>query len=485
MPTLRSTDPAVSLRLEKGDMIIVRAPPGSTARATSVSGETFSVTVTGATRHFGPYQNAINLWLLCASGAISFEAQDSAEPDDYLITENELVLNQRNIVFRQAQMLSEPLIVASLGGAGLVNAGTHAYRYALRFADGSTSELSQASNTVTAAPSVVNLIVPLANDSAVVARDIYRSKAGEGNTLAYFLGSIENNSTTGFTDNVADASLGAFGRHSAWQSVNFLIDTVGNGSRQRVLSIDATTIAIGYLCAPSPGYNTTAIGVMALASQNQVGNANTALGNLALNANTLGSGNTGLGYAAQQSNTIGNLNVAVGLRALAAAGSVSGCTVIGANAGDASWAAFSNFNTVVGQGAAAVALTGTNNVFIGVTAATGALQALSATNSIAIGKLAATPRSNMAVIGDNLVVETQLRGSVRISLNDTSLSAPNSLACLDASNHTAKGLLLPQVTTATRDGTMAAAAPGTLIYNTTTGKLNVKGASAWEAVTSA
>lgn len=49
---------------------------------------------------------------------------------------------------------------------------------------------------------------------------------------------------------------------------------------------------------------------------------------------------------------------------------------------------------------------------------------------------------------------------------------------------TTKGLLLPRMTTTQRDA-IGSPPSGLLIYNSTTGKLNVRGASAWEAVTSA
>lgn len=60
---------------------------------------------------------------------------------------------------------------------------------------------------------------------------------------------------------------------------------------------------------------------------------------------------------------------------------------------------------------------------------------------------------------------------------------PDAAALLDVSS-TTKGFLPPRLTTAQRDA-ITAPPSGLVIYNTTTGKLNVRGASAWEAVTSA
>ena len=61
-----------------------------------------------------------------------------------------------------------------------------------------------------------------------------------------------------------------------------------------------------------------------------------------------------------------------------------------------------------------------------------------------------------------------------------STSAPSAVAAIEVSS-TTKGVLLPRMTTAERDAISAVA--GLLIYNTTTGKLNIY-TTAWEAVTS-
>lgn len=62
-----------------------------------------------------------------------------------------------------------------------------------------------------------------------------------------------------------------------------------------------------------------------------------------------------------------------------------------------------------------------------------------------------------------------------------STSAPSAVAAIEVSS-TTKGVLLPRMTTTERDAISAVA--GLLIYNTTTGKLNIY-TTAWEAVTSA
>jgi hypothetical protein len=61
--------------------------------------------------------------------------------------------------------------------------------------------------------------------------------------------------------------------------------------------------------------------------------------------------------------------------------------------------------------------------------------------------------------------------------------APAATAALDVQS-TTKGLLVPRMTSTQRDA-IVSPAEGLIIYNTTTHKLNVRAASAWEAVTSA
>ena len=62
-------------------------------------------------------------------------------------------------------------------------------------------------------------------------------------------------------------------------------------------------------------------------------------------------------------------------------------------------------------------------------------------------------------------------------------NAPNANALLDITS-TTKAFMPPRMTTTQRDA-IAAPTSGMVVYNSTTGKLNVRGAAGWEAVTSA
>src|ERR1051326_377977 len=96
-------------------------------------------------------------------------------------------------------------------GAGSVDNGAHSYKVTFVTATGET-DAGTASAQVTVADKTVNgkialSAIPIGN-SNVTSRKIYRTVAGD--TGSYLLvGTISDNTTTTFTDNIADSSLGA------------------------------------------------------------------------------------------------------------------------------------------------------------------------------------------------------------------------------------------------------------------------------------
>lgn len=105
-------------------------------------------------------------------------------------------------------IVDDSTLTATVGGAGNVDEGDHAYRVSYISVTGIESNLGLSSNTITAASggSQVSLTgIPVSPDSQVVARRIYRSQGGDATFR--FLTTIEDNTTTTFTDNTADASL--------------------------------------------------------------------------------------------------------------------------------------------------------------------------------------------------------------------------------------------------------------------------------------
>lgn len=102
------------------------------------------------------------------------------------------------------------ITVALSTGAGNVNAGAHRYLATFVTADGETQG-GDVSAAVTVIDAAVNGKVSLSGiplgGSFVTARKIYRTAAGGSNYM--LLATISDNTTTTYTDNIADASLGA------------------------------------------------------------------------------------------------------------------------------------------------------------------------------------------------------------------------------------------------------------------------------------
>lgn len=104
---------------------------------------------------------------------------------------------------------SAPTVALGVG-AGNVDDGVHRYGVVFVTADG-TTQLGAIADPVTVADKTVNGIVQLTaiplGGAFVTSRRIYRTAAG-GDTY-YLLATIADNTTTTYTDNTADGSLGA------------------------------------------------------------------------------------------------------------------------------------------------------------------------------------------------------------------------------------------------------------------------------------
>jgi hypothetical protein len=126
---------------------------------------------------------------------------------------------------------------------------------------------------------------------------------------------------------------------------------------------------------------------------------NTALGASALNANTTGGTNTAVGFAALESNTTGSSNSAVGFASLFSNTTGGSNSAVGVSAG-----------RYIANGTTSNAITN-NSVYLG--ADTKAL-ASNQTNQIVIGYNAIGIGSNTAVLGNDDIVTTALKGDVGI-----------------------------------------------------------------------
>lgn len=177
--------------------------------------------------------------------------------------------------------------------------------------------------------------------------------------------------------------------------------------------------------------------------------------------------NIGIGTNALNGLTQGDQNIAIGANALLAINTGGYNTAIGVNSLMST--TNSSYTTAVGRSAGTDAV-GTYNTFIGNGTKMGAVSSIS--NSTAIGNEAEVSASNSIQLGNGSVTQVTTYGSVGIGT-----TSPNTNAALDIVS-TSKGLLLPRLTTAQRDGISGAPA-GLLIFNTTDGKVQAYTGSAW------
>lgn len=166
---------------------------------------------------------------------------------------------------------------------------------------------------------------------------------------------------------------------------------------------------------------------------------------------------------------LGDDCIAIGTRALIG-GSGFGTVAIGRSTGSAAGAG--EMCTYVGYLAGSDS-TGNHNTVIGGNATTGS----SVVNSIAIGFAANAQADNECVIGSNQLERIRPQGGICDlgSMNDpfNSLYLQGGVTMMS----TAHAFTPPQLTTAERD--LLAAAPGNLVYNTTTGAMNIHNGTGW------
>lgn len=200
----------------------------------------------------------------------------------------------------------------------------------------------------------VNLTnIPISPDPSVTARKIYRTVAGENEpALAKYVATINDNTTTTYGDNLADAGLGA--------GAPFFNSTGGGITINGEIVFDISTFGtrIGNGADPlGTGYANTACGANTL-RLNTTGYRNTAYGVDALEHNTTGVNNTAMGVHALGDNVTGLGNTAVGLNALAHS-TTSNNTAVGADAG--AFTTTGAENTFFGSGAGLLNTTGNHN----------------------------------------------------------------------------------------------------------------------------
>ena len=313
--------------------------------------------------------------------------------------------NLKNGHIRLDQVAAPSAATAAVGAAGVLT-GNYYYRITFVTALGET-ETGTASAVVAPSSQQVNLsAIPISADSAVTSRKIYRTTAGGSTILMKLVATIADNTTTTYSDNIADGSLGV-----SESRVNTTGGVIYNGTtRAGIIDDSATAIGLNALRV-NAGYENSAVGRNSLYS-NTTGTYNSAVGASALLSNTTGYYNSAIGRSSLYSNTTGNYNSAVGAGALLS-------NTIG------------NYNSAVGRDALYSNTTGDYNSFFGYKAGYHANQKIDAVNSMGLGANTYTTASNQIVIGNTAITETLLKRAGTAKANADILTLENTGNAVD------------------------------------------------------
>jgi trimeric autotransporter adhesin len=272
------------------------------------------------------------------------------------------------------------------------------------------------------------------------------------------------------TDNVA-LGFQAMQGVSATQLTGGYNTAVGQNALYAIQGAAADNAALGEAALEynSTGSFNTAIGQGALAgvaATPLTGNDNTALGEAALNIiQGAAQQNTAVGAIALEFNSTGDYNTAVGLAAMqgvaatpltgsynTALGEAALTVVRGVAAG----------NTAVGEGAGSTITTGTNNVYIGYSAAA---NAATDSNEIVIGEGTTGGGSNTATIGNSSITSVALGSATGVAVTiGASGASTTKLNIGPTTGASVPGTLVPGiVTTAVNTNSLAAVVAATTL----------------------
>lgn len=144
---------------------------------------------------------------VCSAMVLSLVTAPAAEPLTVAEVARHLRIDETQ---QEPAPLAGPTVALAAAGAGNVDNGAHRYGVSFVTADGETPP-SPLSSAVTVADKTVDGKVALTaietGGAAVTSRKLWRTIAG-GSTLL-FLATLADNTTTTYTDNIADASLGS------------------------------------------------------------------------------------------------------------------------------------------------------------------------------------------------------------------------------------------------------------------------------------
>jgi hypothetical protein len=304
----------------------------------------------------------------------------------------------------------------TLSAGSSLGVGTYYYRVVYVTSIGETNTSGNLTVITTTGNTTVNLSgIPISTDPRVTARKLYRTKLGGSTDNQWFLATISNNTTTTYTDSIADASL---------TGANLQAYKVNTTSRYITVSgiqgmvIDPNLTAFGrsagsnIISTSAPAIRTVLIG--ASAGQNiTTGQANVIVG-VAGTLLTTGNYNTIMGDLSGVNLVGGNTNTLIGYEAGQNLTTGSGNLTLGSRSGNFLADGVTRFTG------------GTENTIVG-----NSIRLLTAndTNSIIIGSSAFGLGSNTTVIGNssttfssifgNLGVATTTNAGFRLDVNGT------------------------------------------------------------------
>jgi hypothetical protein len=366
---------------------------------------------------------------------------------------------------------SGSISAALINTSGNVTAGTHYYAVAFVTALGQTDVRVTASTVTTdASNGQVTVTFPVSSDPRVTARKLYRSKAGGANYQTWVLATINDNTTTTYVDNIADASLTGSGTAGFINNSTNKFITL-DGVKTMSFSGGNTTLGLNAGLNITEGGNLTLIGGgagqnittatnatligPAAGSSLTTGGDNIAIGSSALQNVTTAGQNTVMGRNAAIYNQTGYYNTAVGGYVLngVSTNSFTGNSAFGYRAGYL--VTTGSYNVFNGYQSGYAITSGSRNTLIGPSDATASRdQVTTGSNNIAIGNNVALPSataSNQLVIG-NLIYGTGLDGTgATVSTGNVGIGTTAPLGKLHVENsvHTANTLLVNNGVTST------------------------------------
>ena len=295
------------------------------------------------------------------------------------------------------QPLTAPPAIGGFTLSAGTNLGVGQYYYKVVYvtAIGETNTSANLSVVTTTGNTTVNLTgIPVSSDPRVTARKLYRTKLGGSTDNQWFLATISNNTTTTYTDSIADASLTGVNLQAYKVNTTARYFTV-SGTQGMIIDTNLTTLGRnagnGIIASSGAAVRTVLIG--AAAGQNiTTGAANVIVG-VAGAFLTTGGSNTLIGDLAGYALVGGSNNVLMGSQVGRYLNSASRNTILGSGAG-------SFLNDGVTRLTAP-----TNSIYIGVNARG---NSVTETNAIVIGSTALGLGSNTTVIGNSSTTFTSI-----------------------------------------------------------------------------